>query len=258
MISHLAHIHPDARIGKNVTIEPFTYVAGNVVIDDETCIGPSSIILEGARIGKNCRIFPGAIISGIPQDQKFVGEETTAEIGDNTTVREGVTINRGTAATGKTVVGSNCLLMAYSHVGHDCRVGNHCIIGNITGLAGEAIVDDWVIFGGGTFVHQFSRIGSHVIIGPICKVRKDVPPFVKAERDPLSYMGLNVVGLTRRGFEKKRINEIHEIYRAIYQNRMNTTVAMAYVENEFKPSPDRDYILKFIRRSERGIIRGPR
>jgi UDP-N-acetylglucosamine acyltransferase len=258
MISHLAYVHPDAKLGKEVTIEPFTYVAGNVVIGDETCVGPSSIILDGARIGKNCKIFSGAIISGIPQDLKFLGEETTAEIGDNTTVREGVTINRGTAAVGKTVVGSGCLLMAYSHVGHDCYVGNNCIIGNITGLAGEAKVDDWVILGGGTFIHQFTHIGSHVIIGPICKVRLDVPPYIKAARDPLSYMGLNVVGLSRRGFKKERIDEIHNIYRAIYQNGMNTTVALAFVEKEFKPSPDREYILEFIRKSERGIIRGPR
>ncbi len=258
MISHLAYIHPDAKIGKDVTIEPFSYVAGNVVIGDETCIGPSSIILDGARIGKKCKIFSGAIISGIPQDLKFHGEETTAEIGENTIVREGVTINRGTAAVGKTVVGSNCLLMAYSHVGHDCSVGDNCIIGNISGLAGEAKVDDWVIFGGGTFVHQFCRIGSHVIIGPICKVRLDVPPYIKAERDPLSYMGLNVVGLSRRGFKKERINEIHNIYRAIYQNGMNVSQALDHIENKFSPSPDRDYILQFIRKSERGIIRGPR
>lgn len=258
MISHLAYVHPDARIGKDVTIEPFTYIAGNVVIGDETCIGPSSIILDGARIGKNCRIFSGAIIGGIPQDLKFRGEETTAEVGNNTIIREGVTINRGTVAAGKTVVGNDCLLMAYSHVGHDCFVGNNCIIGNITGLAGEAKVDDWVILGGGVFVHQFTHIGGHVIIGPICKVRLDVPPYIKAERDPLSYMGLNVVGLTRRGFEKERINEIHNIYRALYQNGMNTSVALAYIEREFKPSPDRENILEFVRKSERGIIRGPR
>jgi UDP-N-acetylglucosamine acyltransferase len=228
------------------------------VIGEGTWVGPHATILDGARIGKNCKIFSGAIISGIPQDLKFHGEETTAEIGDNTSIREGVTISRGTAAVGKTVVGNNCLLMALSHVAHDCRVGNNCILGNVAGLAGEVKIDDWVIISGGTFVHQFSHIGSHVIIGPICKVRLDVPPFIKAERDPLSYLGLNVVGLSRRGFEKERINEIHNIYRAIYQNGMNTTIALAYVEKKFAPSPDRDYILEFIRKSERGIIRGPR
>jgi UDP-N-acetylglucosamine acyltransferase len=255
MISNLAYIGPGAQLGENVTIEPFAYIAGNVVIGDNTWIGPNSTVLDGARIGKNCKIFSGAVVSAIPQDLKFKGEETTTEIGDNSTLREGVTVNRGTVAAGKTVVGKNCLLMAYSHVGHDCFVGNNCILANIAGLAGETKVDDYTIISGGTFVHQFSRIGSHVIIGPLCKVRVDVPPYVKAERDPLSFMGLNVVGLTRRGFEKERIDEIHNIYRAIFLKKMNISQALDYVENEFKPSQDRDYILNFIRKSERGIIR---
>jgi UDP-N-acetylglucosamine acyltransferase len=258
MVSNLAYVHPNAQLGENVTVEPFAYISENVKIGDRTWIGPHSTIFDGARIGRNCRIFAGAVISGIPQDLKFLGEESTAEIGDDTTVREGVTVNRGTAAVGKTVVGKNCLLMALSHVGHDCRVGDNCIIGNVAGLAGEVKVDDWVIISGGTFVHQFSHIGCHVIIGPICKVRLDVPPYVKAEREPLSYMGINFVGLTRRGFEKQRIDEIHNIYRAIYQNGMNTSAALAHIEREFKPSPDRERILEFVRNSERGIIRGPR
>jgi UDP-N-acetylglucosamine acyltransferase len=258
MISKLAYVHPDARIGENVIIDPFAYIADNVVIGDGTWIGPNATVLYGARIGKNCKIFPSAVVSGIPQDMKFVGEDSTAEIGDNTTVREGVTVNRGTAASGKTVVGNNCLLMAYVHIGHDCQIGNNCIVGNSTGMAGEVKVDDWAIISGGTLVHQFSRIGGHVIIGGGGKVRIDVPPFIKADREPLAFMGLNTVGLTRRGFEKDRIDEIHNIYRAIYQNGMNTSKALDYVEKEFKPSPDRDYILDFIRKSERGIIRGPR
>jgi len=255
MISNLAYIHPDAQLGENVTVEPFAYIAGNVIIGENTWIGPNAVIQDGARIGKNCRIFSGAVISGIPQDLKFNGEETTAEIGDNTTLREGVTVNRGTAAVGKTVLGSNCLLMANSHVGHDCGIGNNCIIVNNAGLAGEVKVDDWVIISGGAFIHQFSRIGSHVIIGPLCKVRMDIPPFIKAERDPLAYMGLNVVGLNRRGFGKERIDVIHNIYRAFFQKKMNVSQALIYVENEFKPSHDRDYILEFIRKSERGIVR---
>ncbi len=258
MISKLAYIHPDARLDESVAVEPFVYISKDVEIGEGTWIGPHVTVLDGARIGKNCKIFPGAVISGIPQDLKFQGEETTAEIGDNTIIREGATVNRGTAAVGKTIIGSNCMLMALSHVAHDCRIGNNCIIANVAGLAGEVKVDDWVIISGGTFVHQFSRIGSHVIIGPICKVRLDVPPYVKAERDPLSFMGLNVVGLSRRGFGKKRIDEIHNIYRAIFQNGMNTSNALAHVEKEFAPSPDRDYIIEFIRKSERGIIRGPR
>jgi UDP-N-acetylglucosamine acyltransferase len=255
MISKLAFIHPDARIGKDVIVEPFAYIAGNVVIGDGTWIGPNSTIMDGARIGKKCRIFPSSVVSGIPQDLKFRGEETTAEIGDNTTIREGVTVNRGTAAVGKTVIGEGCLLMAYSHVGHDCIIGNNCIIGNTSGLAGEVNVDDWAILSGGTLVHQFTHIGAHVMIGGGSKVRIDVPPFIKADRDPLSYLGLNSVGLTRRGFEKERIDEIHNIYRAIYQNGMNISQALDHIEKVFKPSPDRDYILEFIRKSERGIIR---
>jgi len=255
MISNLAFVHPDAKLGKDVTVEPFAYIADNVVIGDGTWIGPNATVMYGARIGKNCKVFPSAVVSGIPQDMKFVGEETTAEIGDNTTIREGVTVNRGTVAAGKTVVGTNCLLMAYSHVGHDCIIGNHCIIGNTTGLAGEVKVDDWAILSGGTLVHQFARIGAHVMVGGGSKIRIDVPPFIKADREPLSYMGLNSVGLTRRGFEKERIDEIHNIYRAFYQNGMNISKALDYVEKEFKQTPDRDYIINFIRNSERGVIR---
>ena len=258
MISKSAFIHPDAKLGENVTVEPFAYIAGNVTIGDGTWIGPNATVMDGARIGKNCRIFPSAVVSGIPQDLKFKGEETTAELGDRTTVREGATVNRGTAAVGKTVVGENCLLMAYSHIGHDCALGNNCIIGNTTGLAGEVKVDDWAILSAGTMVHQFTHIGAHVMIGGGAKVRIDVPPFIKADRDPLCYLGLNIVGLTRRGFEKERIDEIHNIFRAIYQSKMNVSQALEFIEKEFKPAPDRDYILEFIRKSERGIIRGPR
>jgi UDP-N-acetylglucosamine acyltransferase len=255
MISNLAFVHPDARLGKDVIVEPFAYISGNVIIGDGTWIGPGAIILDYARIGSNCRIFPSAVISGIPQDLKFRGEESTAEIGNNTTIRECVTVNRGTAAVGMTVVGNNSLLMAYSHIGHDCIVGNNCIIGNSCSLAGEVNVDDWAILSGGTLVHQFARIGGHVMIGGGSKVRTDVPPFVKADRDPLSYLGLNSVGLTRRGFPKERIDEIHSIYRAIYQNGMNISQALDHVEKEFISSPDKEYILGFIRKSERGIIR---
>jgi UDP-N-acetylglucosamine acyltransferase len=255
MISNLAFIHPEARLGKEVTVEPFAYIAGNVVIGAGTWIGPGAVIMEGARIGEKCRIFPSAVVSGIPQDLKFKGEDSIVEIGDNTTLRECSTVNRGTAAVGKTVIGKGCLLMAYAHVGHDCFIADNCIIGNSCALAGEVIVDDWAILSAGTMVHQFARIGGHVMIGGGSKVRTDVPPFIKADRDPLSYLGLNSVGLTRRGFEKARIDEIHNIYRAIYQNGMNVSNALECVEKEFKASPDRDYILEFIRKSERGIIK---
>lgn len=258
MISNLAFVHPKARLASNVTVEPFAYVDNNVEIGEGTWIGPNSTILNGARIGKNCKIFPCSVISAIPQDLKFRGEETTAEIGDSTTIREGATINRGTAASGKTIIGKNCLVMTYAHVGHDCNIGNNCILGNGTGLAGEVQIDDWAILSASTLVHQFSRIGGHVMIGGGSKVRTDVPPFIKADRDPLSYLGINTVGLTRRGFENDRINEIHNIYRVIYQNGLNVSQALDCIEHEFSPSPDRDYILLFIRKSERGIIRGPR
>lgn len=255
MISNLAFVHPEARLGKDVTVEPFVYIDRNVEIGDGTWIGPNATVMYGARIGKNCRIFPSAVVSGIPQDLKFRGEDTTAEIGDNTTIREGVTVNRGTAAVGKTVVGSNCLLMAYAHVGHDCTIGNFCIIGNSSGLAGEVKVDDWAILSGGTLVHQFTHIGAHVMIGGGSRVRIDVPPYIKADREPLSYMGINSVGLTRRGFEKERIDEIHNIYRVLFQSGLNNSQALEKVEKDFKPSQDRDYIIEFIRKSERGIIR---
>jgi UDP-N-acetylglucosamine acyltransferase len=255
MISNLAFIHPNAVLGINVTVEPFAYIDDNVQIGDGTWIGPNSTIMWGARIGSNCKIFPSAVVSGIPQDLKFRGEETTAILGDNTTVREGVTVNRGTASAGFTKIGSNCLLMAYSHVGHDCIIGNHVIIGNATGLAGEVKVDDHAILSGGTLVHQFARIGGHVFVGGGGKVRIDVPPYVLADREPLAYLGLNVVGLQRRGFEKERIDEIHNIYRALYQNGMNFSQALDYIEKEFRQSADRDYIVDFFRKSERGVIR---
>lgn len=255
MISNLAFVHSGAIIGKDVTVEPFAYIGDNVEIGDGTWIGPNSTVMWGARIGKKCRIFPGAVVSAIPQDLKFRGEETTAVIGDNTTVREGATVNRGTASAGTTIVGDNCLLMAYSHIGHDCILGNNIIVGNSTGLAGEVKVDDFAILSGGTLVHQFARIGAHVFVGGGGKVRIDVPPYVLADREPLAYMGLNVVGLQRRGFEKERIDEIHNIYRAVYQMKMNFSQALDYIEKEFKQSPDRDYIIEFIRKSDRGVIR---
>ena len=258
MVSNLAYVHPRAILAESVTVEPFAYIAENVEIGEGTWIAPHSTILQGARIGKNCRIFPSAVVSGIPQDLKFRGEETTVEIGDGSTIREAGTVNRGTAAAGKTIIGKNCLIMSYAHIGHDCIIGNNCIIGNSSALAGEVKVDDWAILSAGTLVHQFSRIGGHVMIGGGSKVRTDVPPFIKADRDPLTYLGLNTVGLNRRGFEKERIAFIHNIYRVIYQNGMNISQALDFIEKEINPSPDRDYILEFIRHSERGIIRGPR
>ena len=256
MRSKLAYIHPDARIGKDVIIEPFSYIAGNVEIGDGTWIGPNVTLMDGARIGRKCRIFPGAVISAIPQDLKYAGEESIAEIGNNTTIRECVTVNRGTKTAHKTVVGNNTLLMAYVHIAHDCVVGNNCILVNSVGLAGEVIIDDWAILGGATAVHQFVNIGGHVMIGGGSKVRKDVPPYVKADRNPLTYLGINSIGLTRRNFSKEKIEEIHNIYRWIYHKGLNYSQAMEKIENEMPATPELDYILSFIKKSERGIIRG--
>lgn len=256
MISSLAHINPKAQLGEGVTVEPFATIYGDVVIGDGTWIGSGAVIYDGARIGKNCLIFNGASISAIPQDMKFSGEETTLEIGDNTTVREFATLNRGTRARGKTTIGNNCLLMAYVHVAHDCKVGNNVIIVASSGIAGEVELGDWVTLGGATVVHQFVRIGNHAFLGGGSKVRMDVPPFIKADREPLAFMGLNSVGLERRGFTKEKMHELHEIYRAFYNMGMNGTKALAYIEANFGSTPERDYILEFIRGSARGVIRG--
>lgn len=251
----MTYIHPSAKIGQGVTIEPFAYVAGDVEIGDGTWIGPHAVIMDGARVGKNCRIFPGAVISGVPQDLKFDGEITTAEIGDNTTIRECVTVNRGTRSRGKTVIGSNCLVMSYVHVAHDSIIGNYCILGGYTGLAGEVEVDDHAIVSGGSLVHQFVRIGKHVMIQGGSKIVMDVPPFIMAGRDPLSFAGLNSVGLKRRQFSPEKINEIHDMYRVIYQRGLNNTNALDIIEKEIPASPERDEVVNFIRSSKRGIIK---
>lgn len=252
----LAYVHPNAKIAENVVIEPFATINDDVIIGEGTTIGSSATIMPGVRIGKNCRIFPGAVIGAVPQDLKFRGEYTTVEIGDNTTIREFVTINRGTVAKGKTVVGSNCLLMAYVHVAHDCIVGNNVILVNNTQLAGEVIVDDYAILGGMVAVHQFVHVGSHVMLSGGSLVRKDVPPFIKAGREPLSYVGINSIGLRRRNFSNEKIREVQEIYRYIYQKGLNISQAVEIIEAEMPASTERDEVLLFIKDSKRGIIRG--
>ncbi|HNX54179.1 MAG TPA: acyl-ACP--UDP-N-acetylglucosamine O-acyltransferase [Prolixibacteraceae bacterium] len=252
----LAYVHPEARVADNVVIEPFVSIDKDVVIGEGTRIGSSVTIMPGVRIGKNCRIFPGAVIGAEPQDLKFRGEYTTVEIGDNTTIRESVTINRGTAAKGKTVVGSNCLLMAYVHVAHDCVVGNNVILVNSTQLAGEVVIDDFAILGGMSAVHQFVHVGSHVMISGGSLVRKDVPPYIKAGREPLAYVGINSIGLRRRNYSNEKIREVQEIYRYIYQKGLNISQAVEIIEAEMPASPERDEVLLFIKDSKRGIIRG--
>lgn len=252
----LAYVHPGAKIAKNVVIEPFTTIHNNVVIGEGTWIGSNVTIMEGARIGKNCNIFPGAVISAPPQDLKYQGEETTAEIGDNTTIRECVTINRGTADRMKTVIGKNCLIMAYSHVAHDCFVGNYCIFSNNTNLAGHITVGDYVVLAGMVAVHQFSTIGNHAFVTGGSLVRKDVPPYVKAAREPLSYVGINSVGLRRRGFTAEKISEIQNIYRILYQKNYNVSQAVEIIEAEVEATPERDEIIMAIRNSSRGVMKG--
>ena len=252
----LAYVHPGAKIAKNVVIEPFTTIDNNVVIGEGTWIGSNVTIMEGARIGKNCNIFPGSVISAIPQDLKFKGEETTAEIGNNTTIREYVTINRGTVDRGKTVVGDNCLIMAYCHIAHDCVVGNNCIFSNSSTLAGHISVGDYVVLAGMTAVHQFCMIGNHAFVTGGSLVRKDVPPYVKAAREPLSYVGINSVGLRRRGYTSDQIKEIQSIYRILYQKNYNNTQAAQIIEAELEATPERDEILQFIKDSKRGIMKG--
>ncbi len=252
----LAYVHPQARVAKNVVIEPFVNIEKNVEIGEGTWIGSNVTIMEGARIGKNCRIFPGAVIAAIPQDLKYAGEDTIVRIGDNTTIREFVTVNRGTKANMETVVGSNTLLMAYVHIAHDCIVGNNCILANAVTLAGHIVVDDWAIIGGVSAVHQFVNIGQHSMISGGSLVRKDVPPYTKAARDPLSYVGINSVGLRRRGFTSEKINEIQEIYRYIYLKGHNVSQALDMIEAMMPATAERDEIISFVTSSARGIMRG--
>lgn len=255
-VSSLAYVHPEAKLGNNVIVEPFAYIDRNTEIGEGTRVMTQSTILYGARIGKNCTIFPHATVSGIPQDLKFYGEDTEAIIGDNTIIRECVTVNRGTASKGFTKVGSNCLIMAYSHVAHDCELNNHVILGNSTQLAGEVEVDDYAIISGGALVHQFTRIGAHVMIQGGSRIPKDIPPYVMVGREPITFVGLNIVGLRRRNFTSERINSIQEIYRYLYQSGYNVSQAAERIENELPESDDRNYILSFIRSSSRGIVRG--
>ena len=252
----LSYVHPGAKIANNVVIEPFVTIDKNVTIGKGSWIGSNVTVMEGATIGENCRIFPGAVISAIPQDLKFGGEKSEVIIGDNTTIRECVTINRGTKATGKTEIGNNCLLMAYSHIAHDCYIGNNCIIVNGVALGGHITIGDWVIIGGLSAIHQFVHIGSHAMISGGALVRKDVPPFVKAAREPLSFVGINSIGLRRRGFKDEKIQEIQNIYRILFQSNKNTTQAIAKIEAELPASPEKDNIISFIQNSGRGIMKG--
>lgn len=250
-------IHPDAKLGSNVTVGYYSVIEDDVVIGEGTIISHNVTILKGTRIGKNCRIYSGAVIGEIPQDLKFEGEYTTTEIGDNTTIRECVTINRGTSDRMKTVVGSNCLLMAYVHIAHDVIVGNHCILANQASIAGHVIIDDFVIIeGGAVAVQQFVHIGQHAFITGGSKVRKNVPPYMKVGREPLSYVGINSVGLKRRGFEDSDIRIIEDIYRLIFVQNSNVGKGIEQVESLIAPNSYKDEIILFIKNSDKGVIKG--
>ena len=252
----LSFIHPQAKIANNVVVEPFVTISKNVEIGQGTWIGSNVCIMEGSRIGENCRIFPGSVIGAIPQDLKFDGENSEAIIGNNTTIRECVTINRGTNYSGKTEIGKNCLIMAYSHIAHDCKISNNAIIVNSVQLGGHIEVGEWAIIGGLSAVHQYVKIGKHSMISGGALVRKDVPPYTKAAREPLSFVGINSVGLRRRGFKSEKIIEIQNIYRTIFQSKLNNTQAIDKLEAEFPVSKERDEIIDFIRNSGRGIMKG--
>ncbi len=255
MISPLAHISPDAVLGNNVTIDPFAVIHDDVKIGDDTHVMSHAVIMGGTVIGKSCLIFPGAVLGAVPQDLKFVGEKTTVEIGDHTTIRECVTINRGTQDKWKTVVGSHCLLMAYAHVAHDCIMGDHVILANSVQLAGHVEVGDYAIIGGLSGVAQFTRIGAHTYVAGHSVINKDVPPFIKAGRSPISFAGVNSVGIHRRGFSNDTINTILEIYRIIYNKGLNTSQALEYIEQHLPLCDEKNLIVSFIKSSKRGIIK---
>ncbi len=255
MISKLAYIHPDAKLGDDVIVEPFACIAGDVVIGDGCRIGSGAVIHDGARIGKRCRIHTAASISCLPQDLKFAGEKTLCEIGDDNDIREYVTISRGTASTGTTRIGDGNLLMAYVHVGHDCVVGSRCVIANRVSLAGEVHVGDWVVIGGHAAVHQWTHIGSHSMIQGGALLGQDLPPYIIIRNDTLRFAGINKIGLSRRGFTPERIAEIHDACRILFQSGLNYMNGCDEVERQVPRSAERDYLVRFIRESKRGIVK---
>lgn len=255
-MNQLSFIDPRAKIGQNVTIEPFAIIKGDVEIGDGCWIGSHAVIMDGVRIGSNCKIFPGAVLGAVPQDLKFEGESSLLVIGNNVTVREYCTLNRGTKASYKTAIGDNCLLMAYVHVAHDCIIQNNCVLANNVTLAGHIEIGQYAVVGGMSAVHQFVKIGEHTMISGGSLVSKDVPPFAKAARYPLSYVGINSIGMRRRGFSNEKINEIQDIYRILFVKGYNTTQAVSIIESTMQATSERDTILQFIQRADRGIMRG--
>jgi UDP-N-acetylglucosamine acyltransferase len=256
MSQPFTYIHPNAKIAANVSIDSFTSIHDNVEIGENTWIGSNVTIMEGARIGKNCKIFPGAVISAIPQDLKFNGEDTLAIIGDHTVIRECVTINRGTSSSGKTEIGSHCLIMAYSHVAHDCTIGHHCIFSNNSTLAGHITIGNYVVLAGLTAIQQFCNIGDFAFISGGSLVRKDIPPYVKVARDPLIFTGVNSIGMERNGVSKNQIEQIQKIYKILFKSKYNISQATEVIKSEIEPTEERGIILQFIEKSKHGIVRG--
>ena len=256
MVHPLACVDPKAVIDPTAEVGPFAYIESNVEIGARTKIMANATILSGARIGADCTVFPSAVVGAIPQDLKFRGEDTLAIIGNNTVIRECATVHRGTASKGQTVVGNHCLIMAYSHVAHDCLLHDHIILSNATQLAGEVVVDDYAIMGGGSLVHQFTHVGAHSMTQGGTKVNKDIPPYVIAAREPVSFCGINSVGLNRRGFTREQLTAIQDTYRLIYMSGLNVSQALQQIQETLPPSAERDEIINFITTSPRGVIRG--
>ena len=256
MIKKNNFINEKAIIGKSVKIEPFSFIDENVIIGDDCWVGNNVTIYSGARIGNNVKIFPGAVISAVPQDMKFDGEETLVEIGDNTIIRECATINRGTINTNKTIIENDCLIMAYVHIAHDCIVKNNSILVNAVQIGGHSIIDEHAIIGGGSVIHQFTKIGKYSMTAGGSVIRKDIPPYCKAGKNPLKYMGINSIGLKRKGFSKNVINNIQEIYRILYFDGLNNSEATSKISNDIIDSNEKNEILGFISKSDRGLIKG--
>lgn len=249
-----AIVAPKAELGQNVTIGPFTIIEANTIIDDNTTIASHVLVASGARIGKNCKIHKGTVVGTPAQDLKFAGEATTLEIGDRTEIREFCTLNRGTKDRLKSVIGSDCFLLAYCHVAHDCRLGNHIILANGVQLGGHVTIEDWVIIGGLSGVHQFCHIGQHTIVGGHFRVTQDVPPYITAAGEPLGYAGINSIGLRRRGFNQSQLSAIKNTYRLLYRSKLNRSQAIARIKAELEPTPEVVNILNFIENSKRGLI----
>lgn len=256
LISPLAVVDPTAQLGEGVRVDPFAIIEGNTIIGRGTHIHSGAVICSGARLGEECQVHPYAVIGGIPQDLKFQGEETTAEVGDRTVIREYVTINRGTASKGKTVVGKDCLIMAYAHVAHDCFLSDNIIIGNAVQLAGEVVIDYHAIISGGALVHQFVHIGEHTMIQGGSKVTKDIPPYTLIGREPIMYCGINIVGLRRRNFTNQQIFLINDIYRTLYNRGLNNSEAIRVIDSEYEEQPEKHTILEFLKNSQRGVVKG--